>query len=116
MDDVKNGLDPASVNGPGSAYVAAPVQQGAQPSSSSPTPSPPGGLRKARSDSNTDACTQYIGRICQSNQFHNSGVFNMRDTGVLDHFKGVDRAKIASAMDPAQVKQNILRFAGQGRV
>lgn len=133
MENVKSGVDQSTLNGQGKAFVAGPTSGSASKAARHHIRSlidgqhhrssriagrseEANGGNGGNSGNGGDMCTQYIGRACQNNQFVNSGLFSSKDTEALDHFKGLNRDNIAAAEDTSQVKQNVLKSAGQGKI
>ncbi|KAL2817677.1 pectin lyase A [Aspergillus cavernicola] len=65
------------------------------------------------STSQNEACSTYLGRVCELNGFGNSGTFNQADTDFLSNFEGQN---IASASAYSEVASSVPSSAGYGTI
>ncbi|KAL4778601.1 pectin lyase fold/virulence factor, partial [Aspergillus varians] len=65
------------------------------------------------SSSSNEACSDYLGRVCEVNGFGNSGTFNQADTSLLSKFKGQN---IAAASAYGTVASTVSSNAGNGNL
>ncbi|KAJ5432832.1 uncharacterized protein N7458_011988 [Penicillium daleae] len=72
-----------------------------------------GQLFTSPSTTANQACSNYLGRVCQLNGFGSSGTFSQSDTGFFSKFSGQN---IASATAYTSVVSSVTSNAGQGKL
>ncbi|KAL4913303.1 pectin lyase fold/virulence factor [Aspergillus aurantiobrunneus] len=72
-----------------------------------------GQLFASPSESQNEACSTYLGRVCELNGFGNSGTFDQADTDLLSKFDGQN---IASASAYGDVASSVSASAGHGTI